>query len=841
MKNLIRFSIQISLGLNSFFLYSQVAYTWNGSQNNQFINALNWTPTRNVPSNDDLLIFNSTATIALDGITSPYTVGQLILQTGADITFTSSSAVTINIIGSVGEDLAVCTTCKLTLSGSQAITIQILSGATAEINGEIVLTGSAHRLLPGVNNQDQIVFKNGGSLRATTGFTGNAFGNSGSTLNSVIFQNGSKYVFEAGGNPFGVSAPNSIVIFQSGSRFVQQTGSSPALADRIYADFEVNIPGSTTYSGSSTVTMNSFIITSGTVNFNINANSQIRGNIIVQTGASLNFNPSSNATLRLTGTSIQQISGDGSLSFGSNIQLRVENIAGVVINRNITINRIEALSGVPVTINSGNNLTINNAFDSQGNLIVDGTITLEATSATQYAMLKCTGIISGTGQVVQKQFLKEGWNMISQSLTASTAAFFGSIGTDAGHPNIKNFYSWNGQNWVNIPNNLATITPGTGYFGFVGQYGIYSSAGVRSFTGMPLTSVSLPTLTHQTADNAVNFTLSNNPADRTGWNLIGNPLTCALDFSTLTRTNVANAFYIYDHNGGNPVYRYYSGGGISDPYIAPMQAFWVKTTSLPASLHSGPIDMTNGIIPSTTPIRYKPQTSGIEDYFILRVFQISDTTKSDFVVLSIHPTATDGYDEEWDALKLKNGGVNPNIYCVSGTASLAVNTFSFSNNVSHKEFNIHFQSNLNQSQYFISHDDSKLTNSYNLYLIDKKTGNLHDLKTGPYYFFADTSYIDRFIFRISPNALSYNEESVFAKNVQVFIENRTLNILTKEYSDNVFVKIINVTGQIVLDKQIHLSKNEKTTIDLKPTIPAGVYTVILETTKGRILKKFLIF
>ncbi|WP_124397673.1 T9SS type A sorting domain-containing protein [Thermaurantimonas aggregans] len=820
-------------------LYGQT-YTWTGTLNNQLSNAQNWTPPRLSPSNNDILIFAVSSSIALDSIPSPYTTGKILIESGAQVSFSSTSSVTLIIQGSTGEDLSVCSTCNLTFSGSPTITLQIDAGATAEISGEIVFTGGGHRLLPSINNQAQIVFKNGSSFRAASGFTGNAFGTSNSTLNSVIFQNGSRYIYESGGNPFGVSAPNSIVVFQPGSRFVQRTGAAPAMANRNYADFEVDITSSTTYYGSSPVSIDSLIITNGTVNFNLQADNQVKGNIFIQTGATLNFNPPSNATLRFTGTSPQQLNGTGNLTFNNNVLLSFENTSGITINKNIAAYRIEASTAVPVTINTGQNLSIYTSFDSQGNLIINGTITLEATSASDYAMLKCTGAISGIGQVVQKQFLTEGWNMLSQSLTASSAAFFGSIGTDAGHPNIKNFYSWNGQNWVNIPNNLAAITAGTGYFGFVGQYGIYSSSGVRSFTGLPLTSVSVPTLTHQTADTVVNFTLSNNPTDRTGWNLVGNPLTCALDFSTLNRTNVANAFYIYDHNGGNPIYRYYSGGGINDPYIAPMQAFWIKTTALPASLHSGPITMTNGIIPTTAPIRYKPLSTGVEDYFILRAYQTSDSSKSDVVVLSIHQNATDGYDEEWDALKLKNGGANPNMYCVSGTAALAVNTFSLPNTINQKDFDIYFQSNLHLTQYYITHDNSKLTHSYDIYLIDKKTGNIHDLNAGPYYFTFDTAYIDRFIFRISPKALSNKEQIDFTKNLQVFFENRKINVLSKEISVNARIKVINATGQIIMDHQIYLTKNEKTTVELNPTIAAGVYSVIFEASNGRIFKKFII-
>src|SRR5439155_15565747 len=111
--------------------------------------------------------------------------------------------------------------------------------------GAMTLTGAAHRLLSSATNA--LSFENGSQLVLSTGFTGNVFGTT--SLNSVVFQNGSLYVQGAGANPFGASAPNSVVTFLSGSRFRLDANLTPSMSGRSYADFEFNAPGAVSVTG----------------------------------------------------------------------------------------------------------------------------------------------------------------------------------------------------------------------------------------------------------------------------------------------------------------------------------------------------------------------------------------------------------------------------------------------------------------------------------------------------------------------------------------------------------------------------------------------------------------
>lgn len=150
-----------------------------------------------------------------------------------------------------------------------------------------------------------------------------------------------------------------------------------------------------------------------------------------------------------------------------------------------------------------------------------------------------------------------------------------------------------------------------------------------------------------------------------GWNLIGNPYTCGLDWSSssVTKINVNSAFYIWDPagNAGNGKYEYYSGGVITDPIIPPMQAFWVQATQASASIAT--TMATHGTV-SSSPAYFKT----IHDNLIVTVTKVGDSATTDRLwVANIHGTS-DGFDGAYDAWKMTNGPAMPNVFMGSGRA-----------------------------------------------------------------------------------------------------------------------------------------------------------------------------
>src|SRR5437870_4356867 len=96
----------------------------------------------------------------------------------------------VPVLLATGIALAVLAGSSLVRSGASAITISLGGTATASISGSMSVTGGAHQLLGA--SASSITFQNGAAFSTGTGFTGNAFGASG-TANTVVFTSGSSY------------------------------------------------------------------------------------------------------------------------------------------------------------------------------------------------------------------------------------------------------------------------------------------------------------------------------------------------------------------------------------------------------------------------------------------------------------------------------------------------------------------------------------------------------------------------------------------------------------------------------------------------------------------------
>ena len=97
---------------------------------------------------------------------------------------------------------------------------------------------------------------------------------------------------------------------------------------------------------------------------------------------------------------------------------------------------------------------------------------------------------------------------------------------------------------------------GRGYFASIGASVFATSAGTFSVTGTPNTS-----MTHSLS-YSVNAAAN---GSGTGWNLVGNPYTCGLDWTAMTKTDVNDAFYVWDP--ATSLYKYYASGAISGTYL----------------------------------------------------------------------------------------------------------------------------------------------------------------------------------------------------------------------------------------------------------------------------------
>ncbi|HEV2721337.1 MAG TPA: hypothetical protein VG323_15045, partial [Thermoanaerobaculia bacterium] len=402
---------------------AQTTYTWNQTGSADWQVSTNWTPTRTTPANNDVLVFNNGATTTATNVPTQI-IGQLSVSGNTTTNLQSAGAVTVTISGGAGTDLSVAAGSQLNFGATvaaNAITMAVATGATGSISGSMTFTGvtnTAHRLTS--VDASSMTFQSGSVFTAGTGSGGNAFGTT--NLNSVIFANGSTFVQIAGSNPFGAGQPSSVVVFQTGSLYKSQ-GTTPAFSGRTYANFEL-VSGTASVNGTAAVSIDNLTVTAGTLNWGMTTTvgHAIKGNISVAAGATLNFNPSTaGSTVNLNGSTAQTITNSGTLTFGANQTINVNNANGITLNSDATLNG-------PLTLTSGN-ITVT----SPKTLSISATGSVTHTSGHVIGNLKQTYAAAGS-----KTFhvgTANGYSPVTANVTAGTGDLTVSA-TQSVEPNV---------------------------------------------------------------------------------------------------------------------------------------------------------------------------------------------------------------------------------------------------------------------------------------------------------------------------------------------------------------------------------------------------------------------
>jgi len=312
------------------------------------------------------------------------------------------------------------------------------------------------------------------------------------------------------------------------------------------------------------------------------------------------------------------------------------------------------------TVIAGSSITANNLTVSSGN-----TLTLEA-SSSGYAQLKVNGSIDNQGTVIAKQYMTgTGHHSVSSPMSNG---FTTTNGTSSA------LYAYNASTGAYDLSPTLT-SAGTGFFAPLETSGFLTSAGTFSATGTPTTSHTHTLLYAQTQVSG---------GSGSGWNLIGNPYTCGLDWNAVTKTNVNNTYYVWDPTSSK--YQYYSASALTGTYlaassilsgvIAPMQAFWVQvSTSYAASIVS---TMAAAGTVSTSPTFYKTAP----DNLILYVEDLSDPSLSDAMWITHATGYTNDFEGDQDAWKLHNYGAKASIFSYHNGDKLAINAIDLSSSAS---------------------------------------------------------------------------------------------------------------------------------------------------------------
>jgi Carboxypeptidase regulatory-like domain/Domain of unknown function (DUF4214) len=469
---------------------AQTTYTWNQTGSAAWTTPTNWTPTRTTPAVDDILVFNNGATTTATAVPTQ-TVGQLSVSANTNVTLQAAAAVTLTIAGGTGTDLSVAAGSSLSCNVANAITISLSSGATGSIGGSVSLSTAAHRLLAA--DASGITFNSGGTFTEGTAFLGNPFGTT--SLNSIIFANGSTFVFLAGSNPFGAGAPNSVVIFQSGSLYKHQSTNTPSVSGRTYANFELDLAGTISVTGASAFVVDNFTITQGTFNYNVTGTPghSIKGNISV--AGTLNFNPASAGTVNLNGASAQTISGAGTLTINAaNQTVVINNSNGITLSRDVTLN------------NGTFNFTLGNITTGINTLIIGSAETVNRTSGHVIGNLRKT--FAAAANKTFEVGTANGYSPVDVNITAGTFPTDVTISTTQGPPPVVDASKSIQRYWTLTGTNLtADLAFHYNLSDVMGTEANYKVIRISGGTAVSFPTSTVDTIGHVgTLNGATNFT-----------------------------------------------------------------------------------------------------------------------------------------------------------------------------------------------------------------------------------------------------------------------------------------------------------------------------------------------
>lgn len=352
---------------------------------------------------------------------------------------------------------------------------------------------------------------------------------------------------------------------------------------------------------------------------------------------------------------------------------------------------------------------------------------------------------------------EDGWRELASPFTATTINDWQSDGMiTSGFPNssFPNFgfisvWTYNENNadgdknngWTSATNATNTIS---------------ADSGNRVYIGTGIMSLDLAGTPNQ-GDYTWNLAYQDDAGDseQEGWNLIGNPYPCTVDFDLIgasDRTNMEYRFYVFSASSGN--YGSYTGqvGGSGtngvDRYIPSMQGFWVHATAAGSSLTFREDDKVGTEDPSFV-------KNAVNDQFFRIKMTGDQNSYQDEAVIIINDNATSGVYDNLDSYKLyapsDYANYSPSLALVLDD-SVDLTTMSFAHDAS---YTIPFKAlagQLAQGQYTLDFSNlDEFQADACVQLEDLHLGTMTDLRANPAYTFAssDTTTAPRFVIHVN--------------------------------------------------------------------------------------------
>ncbi len=587
------------------------------------------------------------------------------------------------------------------------------------------------------------------------------------------------------------------------------------------------------FSGSGTLTNNGYLLIFSSLKI---------GN---EAGGIGTLNNNVNATVSLGSTTT--VGGTGNNAFGTinnngTLIFKTLNLGGLGTNaKGIFVNSNNgSFTSTNTTINSKGTLTINSTAKGtiSNTLTNNGVINLNSTSDGLFSLMFNTYL--GTTGVVKPQLYLSGggspnynWHYIAIPFTDGFDAYdfytlsSNLLGYDETRVTTNEFQGWL---WYD---GLAGsgVASGTAFYwlDFGKGYNFYqnvSSAPILS--GPPGIAIGSTLGTVNTSYGG-----SYNNLTQYGYNLLGNSLTCSIDWNAVTvNGSVSSTIY---YTTGNKWAAYNPGSGGTDGgsrYIPPLQGFFVKANASGASVNfTGP-----GVKIHTTQARFKKSLDSQEeinsDVIYPKVkLELTGNTTADETIVWFNENATTGYDEKYDGFKLfSTAASDGQLYSILNGKQYVINGISLPSS----SLTVPLGINIPQSgSYSLDKKVLEELDNYNVYLVDKTNGDytVDIKKVDSYKFSSDAgTYTDRFVLKFESILTAVETPSFINKKFNIYGTKDFINILpSDDFGKESIVRIYDLTGRIV--KQTDISEFYKGSL---LQIPFGGYQgiFIVEINSG---------